>query len=149
MRTISAFLAALAITLLLCGCGTKVKSYSDARAVCETFLSDNKEEMTGISTGLLTDGQGETGSSGKYKDRDYSLLRVDGGKYVKFDIGAQGLLGGQYWSLIYCPDETFCGESVRYSSKEPEGNNIIKAERLDGNWWYYWVDYDGTKYSDE
>lgn len=57
------------------------------------------------------------------------------------------MLGGQYWELVYTKDGTLWGETDVYFNEEENGNNIVKAERLNGNWWYFWTDYDGTERS--
>ena len=147
-KAISVLLLVLTAVGLSCGCGTGAKSYTDARKTCDAFLVANKEEMTAIANDLLTNRQNE--KSGRYKGFDYALIGSDDrGRYIKFEIGAQGLLGGQYWSLVFCPDGALFDEDMLYSWKQPDGNNIIKAEKIDGNWWYYWEDFDGTKYSDQ
>lgn len=141
----------ITMIVLLCGCGNFHQSYSDARESCSKFLTENKEEMTAISQSFLNENQNlEQSYIGDYKDCHYSLESFGNfGKHVVFDIDAQGFLGGQYWSLVYCPDGTFCGENLLYYYQETGGNNIVKAEKLDGDWWYYWIDYDGTKLSNK
>ena len=147
-KTLSLVLSVILIALLLCGCGINRKDYSSAAKSCRRFLSKNAEEMTSIAEDLLNGDTNVGESSGHYKDHYYSLEEdADGEKYVKFDIDAQGMLGGQYWSLIYCPDGTLYGQSETYYSEETDGNNISRAEKIDGSWWYYWIDYDGTELS--
>ena len=47
----------------------------------------------------------------------------------------------------YCIDGTFYCETESYLYKETNGNNIVKAERINEHWWYLWTDYDGTERS--
>lgn len=113
------------------------RSYSGALKTCGRVLSRNEEEMTLLARNVLdSELTASNYSSGKYKD--YSYTMPDDRKYVRFDIGAQGMLGGQYWSLVYCPDGEFCEESEAYFYREiGGGNNITKAERIDGHWWFF------------
>jgi|GEM_PF-1058458 len=83
--------------------------------------------------------------TGKYMGYDWSCYPDSG--VVCFGIGSQGMLGGQYWDLVYSADGTLFGSEDVYVYTEPEGNNIIKALRLRDNWWFRWTDYDGTKMS--
>ncbi len=146
-KAVSTIFLIIILVLLCCGCGLISKSYSSARKTCIQFLESNKEKMNTIAQNVLSD---ESLSSGYYEDHYYSIKEDDKGeKYVTFDIDSQGMLGGQYWNLIYCPNGTYRGESETYYWKEDNGNNIVKAEKIDNNWWYYWIDYDGTEYSDK
>ena len=103
-----------------------------------------EDELTGIAERLLSE---QTPSSGKYRDTYYYTSKNS--PYVSFDIGAQGFLGGQYRSLVYCPSGTFQGHSETFLWYEPDGNNIIRAEKLDGPRWYYRIDYDGRDLSEK
>ena len=83
--------------------------------------------------------------SGHFKNYYYSCHSEDGS--VSFDIDAQGFLGGQYWNLVYTKDGTFYGETESYLYEETNGNNIVRAEKINEHWWYLWTDYDGTERS--
>lgn len=80
--------------------------------------------------------------SGDFKEYSYSCYPKDG--IVTFSIDAQGMLGGQYWELVYTQDGTFYGETESYLYEETFGNNIMRAEKLNAHGWYLWTDYDGT-----
>ena len=84
----------------------------------------------------------KTNNSGDFRDYFYSCYQEEG--FVKFDIDAQGFLGGQYWELVYTQDGTFYGEADSYLHEETEGNNIVRGEKINEHWWYLWTDYDGT-----
>ena len=63
---------------------------------------------------------------------------------VEFNIDAQGMLGGQYWSPVYTVNGSLYGETEKFFNKDKKRNDIVGAEKLQGNWWYLWRDYDGT-----
>ena len=83
-----------------------------------------------------------TNNSGDFGDYFYSCYQEEG--FVKFDIDSQGFLGGQYWELVYTQDGTFYGETESYTHEETNGNNIVRAEKINEHWWCLWTDYDGT-----
>lgn len=129
----------------------KPETYSSAKSDCVKVLNKNRAELDEFAEKLLA----ETPQSlaGEYPKTPYESFN-DYNCYVTnrheavFDIGAQGMLGGQYWSLVYTADGTYRGQSDAYYEVW-DGNNIIKAEHIDGNWWYLWEDYDATEYSDK
>ena len=115
------------------------KTYSSAQKECNKILNKHQTEMEEIAINAL---DLETDESGYFKDYYYSCY--EGRGFVKFDIGSQGMLGGQYWGLIYTDGGVLYGETEEFYFEEKNGNNIIRAEKLKGNWWFYWEDYDGT-----
>lgn len=118
------------------------ETYSSAKDDCESFLENNRGDMEEIANCLLDK---KMDIDGYYKERYYSyVLRED---YVAFNIDSQGMLGGQYWSLIYTRNGVLYGETEEYLYQETDGNNIVRGERLDEHWWYLWRDYDGTEES--
>lgn len=135
------FLAAFALNLG--GCAGGAKTYSTAREACEEFLRDNRERIE-----LLAKDAAAARSTEIKTVLDHSYYCGSDG-YVHFEIGAQGMLGGQYWSLVYTPNGSFCGETETYTFREADGNNIVKAEKLADNWWYRWEDFDGTAKSEQ
>ena len=64
---------------------------------------------------------------------------------VNFEIGSQGMLGGQYWRLVYTEKGNYRGEIEKYTYYEKNGNNIAFAEKISENWYFYWIDYDGRE----
>lgn len=148
-KRIIGIISGIVVIVLVCifFIGSHPKDYSEAFKMCTRILSQNKEEMTSIALNTLNgELTASNYSSGKYKD--YSYTMTDKREFVQFDIGGQGMLGGQYWSLLYCPNGLYMGESKSYYYKETNGgNNILKAERIDEHWWFLWTDYDGTNTS--
>ncbi|MBP3300456.1 MAG: hypothetical protein J6M34_03010 [Clostridia bacterium] len=118
------------------------KTYETAKEECVRFLNDNRDEMEEIAVNLLAE---ERVAFGQFGERAYSYTPAD--NFVEFEVDGQGMLGGQYWSLIYTKDGSFHGNAETYLWEEPLGNNVYRAEKLTGNWWYLWSDYDGTERS--
>jgi len=116
------------------------KTYSSAKKECEKVLDKYQVQMEEIAVDSL-----KTNNSGDFRDYFYSCYQEEG--FVKFDIDAQGFLGGQYWELVYTEDGTLYGEPESYLYEETNGNNIVRAEKINEHWWYLWTDYDGTERS--
>ena len=135
-------LAAFALSLGGCA-GNATKTYSTARTACEKFLLDNRERIELLAKDAAAS---QVTESKTVLEHTY-YYGSDG--YVYFSIGSQGMLGGQYWELVYTPGGSFCGETETYAFREADGNNIVKAEKLADNWWYCWRDFDGTPKSEQ
>ena len=75
--------------------------------------------------------------------KSYIVKLGKNGKYVELDIGAQGMLGGQYWGLIYCTTDYLDGENIEIKGNAGEGNNVFITEKIKDNWYFYYDDYDG------
>jgi len=118
------------------------KTYSTAKKECEKVLDRYQVEMEQIAADSL---KLDKNISGEFKDYYYICYREEG--LVTYSIDAQGMLGGQYWELVYSQDGTFYDETESYLYKETNGNNIVRAEKLSQHWWYLWTDYDGTEKS--
>ena len=134
----------IGLAIIMVGLGILIKSrlpktYSSAKKECEKVLAGHQVEMERIAVEAL---ESNAPASGEFEEYSYSCQIKEG--LVPFDIGAQGWLGGQYWELIYTQDGTLYGETESYLYKEPNGNNIIRAEKIGDHWWYCWTDYDGT-----
>lgn len=134
---ISVFVIIFAIIIVGLGFVIIPKTYSSAKIECEKVLDKYQIQMEQIAVDSL-----QTNNSSDFKDYFYSCYQDEG--FVIFDIDAQGMLGGQYWDLVYTKDGTFYGESETYLYKETNGNNVVRAEKINEHWWYLWTDYDGT-----
>ncbi len=127
------------------------KTYSDAKIECIKVLNKNRTGLNEFAEKLLTETPhsmaGEYPKSPYDSFKGYSCHVTDRHDAV-FSVGSQGMLGGQYWSLMYTADGTYRDQPETYYEVW-DGNNIIKAEHIDGNWWYLWEDYDATEYSNQ
>ena len=120
------------------------KTYTTAKTECENVLEEHRVQLEECALDALNK---EKAFFDKCLDYDY-IGYPDVG-YVVFSIDAQGMLGGQYWELVYTQDGTYYNQTETYQREETSGNNVTKAERLDDHWWYVWTDYDGTDRSDQ
>jgi len=64
-------------------------------------------------------------------------------KYVKLEIDAQGMLGGQYWGLIYCTGDYLDGKEMEIIGETGEDNNVFITEKIKDNWYFFYEDFDG------
>ena len=120
-------------------------TYSSAKKESRHILEKNQIQMQEFAVSALNSKADQSGYFNEY----YYYCKQEQG-IVKFDIGAQGImLGGQYWSLVYTESGLLYGEAKAYYFEEEDGNNIIRAEIIKENWWFLWIDYDGTEKSQQ
>lgn len=131
-------IALLSVGIVLLVNAIVPKTYSTAKVECVQVLDKYRDELEQIAMDALKSDQH---TSGYFKEYYYAEQDEN---LVQFDVDAQGMLGGQYWGLVYTADGTYYGAVDSYLNKETNGNNIVRAERIDGHWWYIWTDYDGT-----
>lgn len=120
----------------------KLSDFDKAKKDAINFLNNNITELQSISNEIL-----ESKNSKKYKNKIYTNYKNSGEKeYIQFDIDSQGMLGGQYWGIIYSPNDDLLGEETRFIYNEQEetgkGNNIFIKEKIKDNWYFYYDDYD-------
>lgn len=145
-KVVRSIISIIIFTSIIIGLGFFVdsitpKTYTSAKNECEKILKRYQVEIEQIAIdSLKPDGQ----VSGHFKEYFYSCNQKD---FVQFDIDGQGMLGGQYWALVYTQDGKFYGETESYLYEGVDGNNVQKAEKLNEHWWFLWDDYDGTERS--
>lgn len=118
-------------------------NYDKALKTTTKFLNENENELKTIVDKLyesksliqkpLKNIENSSYEYDKYFDYKNEI------EYIKFDIDAQGMLGGQYYGLIYLKENN--EELIIYDEKY--GNNIFIREKLKDNWYFYYDDYDG------
>ena len=116
-------------------------TYQSAKDFSESFLKHNQEELENIAQETLKTKQT---SMNEYK-KAYEIKYDENEEAVDFEIGSQGMIGGQYWRLVYTEKGNYRGESEKYTYYEENGNNIAFAEKISENWYFYWIDYDGRE----
>lgn len=116
-------------------------TYQSAKDFSESFLNHNQEELEDIAQNIL---KAKKTSINEYK-KAYEIKYDEHEEAVNFEIGSQGLLGGQYWRLVYTEKGNYRGETDKYTYCEEDGNNIAFAEKINENWYFYWMDYDGRE----
>lgn len=131
------------VLVFICYKNFKLSEFDKAKKESTSFLNNNIKELQNISNELL-----ETKDSKKYKNKIYVHYKNSGEKeYIQFDINSQGMLGGQYWGIIYSPNDDLLDEKISYIYNEQEetgkGNNIFIKEKIQDNWYFYYDDYDG------
>lgn len=116
-------------------------TYQSAKDYSESFLRHNQGELESIAQETLKTKQP---SMNEYK-KAYEIKYDENEEAVNFEIGSQGMLGGQYWRIVYTEKGNYRGESEKYTYYEEGGNNIVFAEKISENWYFYWIDYDDRK----
>lgn len=116
-------------------------TYQSAKDYSEYFLKHNQEELKNIAQETL---KNKRPSMNEYK-KAYEIKYDEIEDAVNFEIGSQGMLGGQYWRLVYTEKGNYRGEIEKYTYYEKNGNNIAFAEKISENWYFYWIDYDGRE----
>ena len=137
-------LICLALLIFLCGFSgcAEEKGYEEIKAEAVSLLEQNQMEMERIAADTIensVDPESEAVEGVAYIKYD----KENG--YVVFAIDAQGMLGGQYWSLVYTPNGTYNDQPLKYTWDEESGNNRIIAEKIADNWFFLWEDYDGRE----
>ena len=118
------------------------ETYSSAKKECVEYLEENRSQLEDVVLAALQDGLEEHGDS----RFDYSVDLEKG--LVKFSVDAQGMLGGQYWDLVYTRSGLYENQSESYYSVFDE-RIVTKGEKLDDHWWFIWRDYDSTELSEK
>lgn len=140
-------LVSILITFLIFILGFRlfvIKDYNSAKKSSIKFLNNNQIELEKIFDKLILNNQ--ENASGKYKEKFYIYYSNDE-KYIKLDIDSQGMLGGQYWGIIYCPSDALLeNNNIKIYDENVEtndGNNIFIKEKIKDKWYFYYEDYDG------
>ena len=133
------------------GCHS-LRSFEQIKEQTIEFFNENQTDFITAKDTILT----TKSTDGVFVD-DIDYIRfsvVETSDIITFDYGAQGMLGGQYWGIIFSSDDiprfdtsistlTESETEGFYFWKEPDGNNICALERIAENWFFYYLDYDG------
>ena len=112
------------------------KSYETAKRESESYLWIHKTKLEKIALECFSSKE-----KGGKEDSAYRYSFDPNQELVCFEVDSQGMLGGQYWELVYTKDGTLYGQTKTYLQTF-HGGNVIKAERIDEHWWFLWTDYD-------
>lgn len=122
-------------------------NYNDSKKDAITILNKNKKQLTKIGNELY---ETKSNKSNPIDEISYAnFLSAESNsikkEYVQFGIDAQGMLGGQYYGLIYATSDINSGKNVNIvdESQYGNGNNIFIYEFIEKNWYFYYFDYDG------
>lgn len=142
MKRIITLVLTVLIAFSLFGCSGSNTSYSAAKNEGVQTLNEYKTQFERTAKSAL---ESDDTSSGKIDSFSW-YVTSDG---VVFEIDSQGTLGGQYWHVVYTPDGAFRNEVQFYYNNGSDISHTEKAELIDGNWWFYWIDYDKTELSNK
>lgn len=122
--------------------------YDSSKKMAIKYLNDNKEELENIGNELYNNKSSMKNPFNKINYASYIESYQDEyeKEYVKFDMDAQGMLGGQYYGLIYSVNDINDNEKIKIYDELKEkgtGNNIFIREKISDNWYFYYDDYDG------
>ena len=126
-------------------------NYNSARDNTINYLDKNEKELIKIANSLYENKSSESKpykgvTYATYKDKS-EIKKWNEKEYIKFDLESQGMLGGQYYGLIYSNDKDFFDSKklvIYDENKETgEGNNIFIRQKIKTNWYFYYDDYDG------
>ena len=120
-------------------------NYEQAKKESIKFLNSNINNLQNVADEMILNKSKEREN---YKNISYRYYNYsDGKEYIQFDVNAQGMLGGQYYGIIYCPDDNLLdGNYIEIYDENEEtgkGNNIFIKEKLKDKWYFYYDDYDG------
>lgn len=122
----------------------KPTHYETVRKESIEFLENNYIDLTKLCENLILE---KGNKSTKYEGRYVAYSYLDGKEYVTVEIGAQGFLGGQYWGVIYSPNEDYLnGKNIEIYDEYKltgDGNNIVIYEKIKNKWYFFYKDYDG------
>lgn len=126
--------------------------FNSAKEETTLYLKENKKELENIADELY---KSKTTQNNPYKNVSYVSYHnypknnnsLENTEYIIFDLDSQGMLGGQYYGLIYSKNKNiYNGNSLAIYDENKEtgnGNNIEIRKKIDNNWFFYYDDYDG------
>ena len=121
-------------------------NYDKALKTTTKFLNENENELKTIvdklyeSKSLIQNPLKNIENSSYEYDKYFDYKNEI--EYIKFDIDAQGITGGQSYGIIYSKDNN--EDLIIYDEIERKtGNNIFIRKRIKDNWYFYYDDYDG------
>lgn len=124
-------------------------NYNKAQQTTIKYLNKNENELKKIVDELYINREP---IQKPYKSISYVSYTDGGGlsqEYIKFDMDAQGMLGGQYYGLIYSKkddEDLIIYDEFKETGK---GNNIFIRQKIKDNWYFYYDDYDGKVDADK
>ena len=133
-------------------------NYAQAKEQTIIFINKNQNEIENVKNDVI---EKQTAKGISMKGVSYISYEVyNEDTFVFFDYGSQGMLGGQYWGFYYsssnlprvqadyqgkCPLTEAKIEGCFYW-RELNGNNFYASERINDNWFFYYMDYDNNRH---
>ena len=153
-RNILVTLVSLALILLIIFAYFKIArfnssefNYNNAKKDTINYLNKNEKQLKELVNELY---QSKSSTNNPYKDIGYATYDYledfnfkEKIEYIKVDLNSQGMLGGQYYGLIYSnfnENKLIVYDEFKETGK---GNNIFIREKIKNNWYFYYDDFDG------
>ena len=131
------------ITIILISKSTKFKlNYTNSKKEAISILNRNKEKISDIAKTVYNTKESINNPIDNITYVSYSDSNHINKEYIQFDIDTRGMLGGQYYGLIYSNDDIIDG-NIKKIYHEKNGNNTFIYEKIEDNWYFYYFDYDG------
>lgn len=122
-------------------------NYEETKIKAEKYLNKNELRLTQLVNELYENKTSKKDSIkgisyASYENRDDFDFK-NKTEYIKLDLDSQGMLGGQYYGLIYTKESK--EKLIIYDEKEEtkKGNNVFIRQKIKDNWYFYYEDYDG------
>lgn len=121
--------------------------YNEAKEYTIKYLNKNKNQLE-----IVVNELNKSKLSLKYPIKDISYASYNyltdfdfdnKTEYIIFDLNSQGILGGQYYGLIYTKNNKL--DLIIYDEYKETGtgNNIFIREKVKDNWYFYYDDFNG------
>lgn len=122
-------------------------NYNTAKEVAIKYLNDNEQQLQQWVDQLYENKDYMRKPNNKIRYATYSYSKdfnfENEEEYIQLDLDAQGMLGGQYYGLIYSKansDELIIYDEYKKTGK---GNNIFIRQKIKKYWYFYYNDFDG------
>lgn len=125
-------------------------NYNSAKENATNYLNKNERKLIKLSNELY--------KNKSYKEKPYKGVYYvsyeeepeiscwNEYNYIIFRLDAQGMLGGQYYGLIYSKEKNIFDRKklIIYDeyNETGEGNNIFIRQKIKDNWYFYYNDWD-------
>lgn len=122
-------------------------NYNKAKQTTIKYLNKNENELKKIVDELYENKNSkenpiENVISARYDFFSHFNFKGNN-EYIIFNMDAQGMLGGQYYGLIYSKDNNEDLITYDENKETGKGNNIFIRQKIKDNWYFYYDDYDG------
>jgi hypothetical protein len=116
-------------------------NYDSAKEITVKYFYENEDELNKLLIREINKKNNKKCIEKPYKKIDSICYHSD--DIIEFNMDAQGMLGGQYYGLKYNAKAN--KDLIIYDEfKETgNGNNIFIEQRIKGNWFFYYRDWDG------
>ena len=136
----------LSLILAVCLINKKLKNkefnYDSSMKKSISILHNNKTQLSELGKTVYDNKNSIKNPIDEVSFVSYSSSNYIDKEYVQFDIGGQGMLGGQYYGIIYSKEDIIEGKKRKVYHEEHD-NNIFIYEKIENNWYFYYFDYDG------